>query len=605
MPLRKTKKQKLRKILGAIKPSEKGELMVDQLREDVREDFSELTEKFLEKISQIKKELFLEFNKKIMDIPDSTDDVLSLRNEFNTKVKELETTESKDNLREDFDKRLENLKTDINRRLSNIGGGNMNRQINVNSSVISTRYTDVNFQQFGNIEWSAVNDDDNKRVNVRASVLSDLSIFVPYTGATANVDLGLFGLTAASLTDSGLTATRIPYASTGGLLIDNSALTFASATGLYINANMGIGATPYTFNSTGNDYSINTARTFTDATDLAFKGSYIGEIYWNPVIASVTQYVRGLVFSTNSTVGNTADNTGYFMGMEASSLWRSNGILTADYGLIAKAGTYGVDAAGDTTGTITDSTAVMAQGLKTTSSTITNAYAFRTNIVKGTNAYGLYLAGVEGSSLTYDVYAADSGANNYFAGKVGIGQTTPTALLHLKAGTATASTAPLKFTSGTLLTTAEAGAIEFLTDKFYGTITTGAVRHTFATLESAAQTFSNDISVPDEAYGVGWNGSLEVPTKNAVYDKIETISGGTPGGLDTQVQFNDSGAFAGDAGMVYNKTTNTLTVDEVVHNGITADPTSPADGSIWYRSDLDEFRGRANSITYKFIVQAI
>ena len=36
-----------------------------------------------------------------------------------------------------------------------------------------------------------------------------------------------------------------------------------------------------------------------------------------------------------------------------------------------------------------------------------------------------------------------------------------------------------------------------------------------------------DQSVPDEAYGVGWNGSLEVPTKNAIYDKIESLS---PGG---------------------------------------------------------------------------
>lgn len=27
----------------------------------------------------------------------------------------------------------------------------------------------------------------------------------------------------------------------------------------------------------------------------------------------------------------------------------------------------------------------------------------------------------------------------------------------------------------------------------------------------------------DDAYGAGWNGSLEVPTKNAVYDKIETL----------------------------------------------------------------------------------
>ncbi len=47
------------------------------------------------------------------------------------------------------------------------------------------------------------------------------------------------------------------------------------------------------------------------------------------------------------------------------------------------------------------------------------------------------------------------------------------------------------------------------------------------------QAFTGDITVPDEAYGVGWNGSLEVPTKNAVYDKIEsiptaTITIGTP-----------------------------------------------------------------------------
>jgi hypothetical protein len=37
-------------------------------------------------------------------------------------------------------------------------------------------------------------------------------------------------------------------------------------------------------------------------------------------------------------------------------------------------------------------------------------------------------------------------------------------------------------------------------------------------------TFTNDVTVPDEAYGSGWNGSLEVPTKNAVYDKIEAVA---------------------------------------------------------------------------------
>lgn len=47
------------------------------------------------------------------------------------------------------------------------------------------------------------------------------------------------------------------------------------------------------------------------------------------------------------------------------------------------------------------------------------------------------------------------------SGQLGILQTSPTALLHLGAGTATASTAPLKFTSGTNLTAIENGAVEY------------------------------------------------------------------------------------------------------------------------------------------------
>ncbi|MEX2427366.1 MAG: hypothetical protein WD577_03875, partial [Bacteroidales bacterium] len=46
-------------------------------------------------------------------------------------------------------------------------------------------------------------------------------------------------------------------------------------------------------------------------------------------------------------------------------------------------------------------------------------------------------------------------------GNVGIGQSSPSAVLHLKAGTSSAETAPLKFTSGALLTATEAGAVEY------------------------------------------------------------------------------------------------------------------------------------------------
>lgn len=97
-------------------------------------------------------------------------------------------------------------------------------------------------------------------------------------------------------------------------------------------------------------------------------------------------------------------------------------------------------------------------------------------------------------------------------GNVGIGVTSPTAILHLKAGTATASTAPLKFNSGTLNTAAEAGAMEFLTDDYYATITTGAARKKFV-LDDGTNLVSGDIPY------VTTNGRLksQTPVANGTY----------------------------------------------------------------------------------------
>lgn len=50
----------------------------------------------------------------------------------------------------------------------------------------------------------------------------------------------------------------------------------------------------------------------------------------------------------------------------------------------------------------------------------------------------------------------------------------------IRPGTATAGTAPLKFSSGTLLSSPEAGAMEFNSDTLHFTVTTGAVRKTIA-----------------------------------------------------------------------------------------------------------------------------
>jgi len=82
-------------------------------------------------------------------------------------------------------------------------------------------------------------------------------------------------------------------------------------------------------------------------------------------------------------------------------------------------------------------------------------------------------------SLSHRVFANDDSADVKTivagtGGKVGVGVDAPTAVLHLKAGTASEGTAPLKLTSGAALTTPETGAIEFHDDRFY--ITNKSVR---------------------------------------------------------------------------------------------------------------------------------
>lgn len=75
---------------------------------------------------------------------------------------------------------------------------------------------------------------------------------------------------------------------------------------------------------------------------------------------------------------------------------------------------------------------------------------------------------------------------------------------------------------------------------------------------AGAITSGSDISVPDEAYdATAWNGSLEVPTKNALRDKLETITaalvmGNTPsdGVANALIKTNGSSQVANTNGLV-------------------------------------------------------
>lgn len=51
---------------------------------------------------------------------------------------------------------------------------------------------------------------------------------------------------------------------------------------------------------------------------------------------------------------------------------------------------------------------------------------------------------------------------------------------------------------------------------------------TIGALLNVANVFTQPQSVPDDPYdATAWNGSVEVPTKNAIRDKIESMSSGS------------------------------------------------------------------------------
>ena len=91
------------------------------------------------------------------------------------------------------------------------------------------------------------------------------------------------------------------------------------------------------------------------------------------------------------------------------------------------------------------------------------------------------------TNTPFGVKQDGTGDRNYFGSAVGIGHTSPNALLHLKAGTATTGTAPLQFTAGTNLTTAVSGTVEFDGTNYFVTEST-PTRYTLAKTLTATAT---------------------------------------------------------------------------------------------------------------------
>jgi len=148
--------------------------------------------------------------------------------------------------------------------------------------------------------------------------------------------------------------------------------------------------------------------------------------------------------------------------------FRLSTIATDDGSKLRVDGTTYLNGSITVDGNITASAAI-ARGMNITS-TLTSAA--NNDVLVGLNINPTFVNGGSHAGLTN--LALRVTGNTLFNNNVDLGGS-----INLRAGTATAGTYPIKFTSGPLLTTAVAGVNEFLTDKFYGTITTGAARKEF------------------------------------------------------------------------------------------------------------------------------
>jgi hypothetical protein len=129
--------------------------------------------------------------------------------------------------------------------------------------------------------------------------------------------------------------------------------------------------------------------------------------------------------------------------------------------------------------------------------TFTNGYNFHVADnsagITATNMYGLYIEPLTAATNNYGIISLTN--------LNGFGVSVPTSIIHLAAGTATASTAPLKFTTGTLLTVPETGAMEYASEFFY--LTTNSLRSAISTVaRTVVSTASYVVLVTDRVLGV-------------------------------------------------------------------------------------------------------
>jgi hypothetical protein len=200
--------------------------------------------------------------------------------------------------------------------------------------------------------------------------------------------------------------------------------------------------------------------------------------------------VTGNIFAVQDDTGS---NT--YWSVSSTATLTGTRPLSVSHSTTTATTTFAVTGSGAKTAAFTAASVSATATSSTASITKTALSVQSTNTWNGTNAVSRALH-----------CNATGGAKNYAAvfeaGNVGVNVVDPTARLHLAAGSTSPGTAPIKFTSGSLMTATEAGAVEWDGTQLHITQTSGARRRPIGFGDTAGA------SAPANHYSTGefsWN----------------------------------------------------------------------------------------------------